>query len=562
MQKRNQESQIYKEVEIDLRAIFNSLVARRFFILGLTAFITIIAAVYEQHLSSTFTPTYQANVLFTKPSSKSLHNINNLIYTEETKNSVFSSFLIVLSSQKLQKEVFVENDFLTKFNKDNRPIDDVNGFIEGAINSITIERPKLDREELGLYFNEKPYSISMNGDDDNVISNYLDALIEGANSKTITEILELNQDKISMRLDQIAIDTEMLFKKYRQNRLNQINRITEEDGQKLREINDQIEALKIKAKQDRLNQIDRIMEEDGQKLREINDQIEALKIKAKQDRLNQIDRIMEEDGQKLREINDKIARARFEAKESRLNQIKVLTASAKLAKSLGIIENNFKMINNNESDSDLTIAISENKDLPEWYLYGERALLQRIKILGSRNNDDPFIPELVTLKNQINEIQNNNLLKTLKARQDDSPFIPELVALKNQINEIQNNNLLKTLKARQDDSPFIPELVALKNQINEIQNNNLLKTLKARQDDSPFIPELVALNLEKDRLDESTNLNLSNTKPISISGSAKVESTSRNKNLIVLLAFIGSFIISIFLALIMNALKPDESNPT
>ena len=36
----------------------------------------------------------------------------------------------------------------------------------------------------------------------------------------------------------------------------------------------------------------------------------------------------------------------------------------------------------------------------------------------------------------------------------------------------------------------------------------------------------------------------------------------RNKNLIVLLGFIGSFIISILLALIMNALKPDESNPT
>jgi uncharacterized protein involved in exopolysaccharide biosynthesis len=41
-----------------------------------------------------------------------------------------------------------------------------------------------------------------------------------------------------------------------------------------------------------------------------------------------------------------------------------------------------------------------------------------------------------------------------------------------------------------------------------------------------------------------------------------VTTNSRNKNIIVLLAFIGSFIFSIFLALIMNALKPDESNPT
>ena len=113
-----------------------------------------------------------------------------------------------------------------------------------------------------------------------------------------------------------------------------------------------------------------------------------------------------------------------------------------------MIDNNFKLINDNESNSDLTIAIGESMDLPEWYLYGEKALLQKIKILGSRTSDDPFIPELVALKNQINEVQNNNLLKTLEVRQDDDPFIPELVALKNQINEIQNNNLLRTLEDR------------------------------------------------------------------------------------------------------------------
>ena len=45
-------------------------------------------------------------------------------------------------------------------------------------------------------------------------------------------------------------------------------------------------------------------------------------------------------------------------------------------------------------------------------------------------------------------------------------------------------------------------------------------------------------------------------------GAAKVTSISRNKTIIVFLAFIGSFIISIFLALVMNALKPDEKAPS
>ena len=62
----------------------------------------------------------------------------------------------------------------------------------------------------------------------------------------------------------------------------------------------------------------------------------------------------------------------------------------------------------------------------EWYLFGEKALLERVESLKSRTSDDPFIPELVSLNNQINEIQNNNLLQTLEERQDDSPFIARI----------------------------------------------------------------------------------------------------------------------------------------
>jgi len=493
MEQSKQEVQNYQENEIDLRALAYSLIERKFLIVGLTAFITALAALY----STTFTPTYTATSSFSTASSSSVTSINNLIYSEETKNSILSSFLTILGSQALQKEVFTESGFLTQFNKDNNPIGNIDGFIDGVTNSIRIITPEFTTLlDVETSLHEKPYLISINGDNPKAMSNYLDLLVKRADSKNMLEIIQLGQQRISNRLDEISIESALFFKKYRQNRVNQINRI---------------------------------MEEDGQKLREINDKIEALKIKAKQDRLNQIERIMEEDGQKLREINDQIKRAKYQAKENRLSQIAILYDSARVAKSLGIIENNFKLFDGNSANSDLTIAIGENLDLPEWYLYGEKALSQTIDLLESRTNDDPFIPELATLKNQINEIQNNNLLQTLEARQDDSPFIPELVALNNQINEIQNNNLLETLEARQDDSPFIPELVAL--------------------------------NLEKDRL-ESTNDNLLGVKSINIVHSARVITNSRNKNEIVLLAFIGSFIISIFLVLIMNALKPDESNPT
>jgi hypothetical protein len=274
-----------------------------------------------------------------------------------------------------------------------------------------------------------------------------------------------------------------------------------------------------KAEQDRLSQIERIKEEDAQKIREINDQIDALRLKAERDRLSQIERIKEEDAQKIREINDQIDRARYKTKEDRLNQIVVLTDAAKLAGSLGIIENNLKQISEgNENYFNLNIAINEDEDLPEWYLYGEKALLERVELLENRTSDDPFIPELVTLLNQI---------ELLESRTSDDPFISELVTLNNQLNEIQFNNALITLEEREDDDPFIPEIVKLDNETLAVEL---------------FVVDTSGVN--------SMQLNQTAFSTIII----------QNKRQIVLIAFFAGFMMSILLALAMDALKPDEKN--
>ena len=423
MQQSKQEVQYYQEDEIDLKALAYSLIERKFLILGLTAFITVLAALY----TATFTPNYQAKVSIVSAPSSSLVQINNLIYTSETKKSIFSEFLTQLSSKELQKIAFVEGDFLTLFNPDNSPIDDVDAFISSTLESVRVNSPSITSKQMGLGFlTELPYSVSMEGGSAETISEYLNTLVTQANSKTIIGIIKHTELMISNRLEEIFLERDLLIKQ------------------------------------------------------------------AEKDRFSQIERIKEEDAQKIRQINDQIERARYKAKEDRLNQIVVLIDAAKLAKSLGIIENNFKLVNDDGAKSDLTIAIGESKDLPEWYLYGEKALIQRVELLENRMSDDPFIPELVTLNNQLNEVQNNNLLKTLETRQDDSPFIPELVALNLEVNQLK-----------------------------------------------------------------STNLNIASSKSINLS-SSEVETSSRNKNLTVLLAFFVGLMLSILLALIMSALKPDE----
>ena len=429
MQQSDQEIYPYKTDEIDLRALFNSLVARKFLIGGLTGFVTLLAIIVALNL----TPSYQSTSTFTSPDDSSITKINELYLTSLTKDSVFSRYLTNLSSRDLQKKVFIDGGFLTTSNPQNNPIDNVDLFVSGYIKSVKISPPQVTSREIALGFLvELPYSISMQGAHPENISSYLRELVDLANSKTITDIIKLNELKISNRLEEISLERDLLLEQ------------------------------------------------------------------AEKDRFSQIERIKEEDAQKIRQINDQIDRARYQAKQSRLNQIVVLIDAAKLAKSLGIIENNFKLIKGDGASSDLTIAIGENKDLPEWYLYGEKALSEKVELLESRTSDDPFIPELVTLTNQLNEVQNNNLLETLETRQDDSPFIAEI------------------------DKLYV-EKIKLESRV------------------------IAMIGVSSMQLSQVALIPKSPIKP--------------NKRMIVLLAFIGGFMMSILLALIMGALKPDEKTP-
>jgi LPS O-antigen subunit length determinant protein (WzzB/FepE family) len=374
--------------------------------------------------------------------------------------------IFYFTSINLQRKVFYENDYLAALNPENEPIDDVENYYLSFISSISIQAPvtKQNQDEIVGNLLEKPYSISMKGRNDKIISSFLNELVVSANSETVNDLISIIKQKIDIHLDEISKEHGLLL-----------------EG----------------AQRDRLSQIERIKEEDGQKIREINDQIDAL---------------------------------RYKAQQVRLNQITILSKAAKLAGSLGIIENNLKQISESESNFNLNIAINDDEDdLPEWYLYGEKALLERVELLESVTSDDPFIPELVTLTNQLKAVQNNNVLKTLEERQNDDPFIPELVTLTNQLKAVQNNNVLKTLEERQDDSPFIAR-------INEL--------------------DIERINLE------SFDPSPSGIDAMQLTQSAYSEKIPNKNILIIAVALIGSFMFSIFLALLTNLFKEDETETT
>lgn len=354
MLKNNEEA--YYQDDIDLRKIFNSLLERKFFISVITIFVTAIAIQYALTLPTN----YIVSSSFTSPNDNSVLAITGQdSFEQETSATLFSDFLTNISNRNIQKKVFIDGDFLTLMNPGNELIDDVELQIAGFVERVKISPPAI------LYTNsrkvpnltELPYKASIVGKNPEFLSLYLKKLIDYANFITVNQ-------KISNRLEEISLRRDLIIDH---------------------------------ANKDRLAEIERIKEEDSQRLDEL---------------LNEIDSV------------------RSQAEQERLNQIALLTSYIDIAKSLGIKENNFKMFKDRNVNSDLTISIGENNSLlPEWYLYGENALVKRLELLKNRKNNDPFIPKLAELISQKKSIEQNPILKTLIKRVSDTPFIPEINVL-------------------------------------------------------------------------------------------------------------------------------------
>ncbi|MDA8905409.1 hypothetical protein N9I58_03005 [Candidatus Thioglobus sp.] len=474
---------------IDLRGALRSLKNQGRFIFGFTSVVTLITIIYFLSLNSP-SAKYDIKTYFVKPSTSSAIKLNQNYFLDETTSSMFYQFLNNVSSKSFQKKVFIEGDYLNKLNKEPEAIDDIEKFIN--LISVSDTSTSIKRTEDTF---ELPFVLSTQGLQPDILSELLDEIVDKANKKTIDDFFSIQQLNISNRLNEIAVERRLLLSK---------------------------------AEEDRLSQIERIKELDDQRLRVLNNQIDAVRLTTYQDRLSQIKRIKELDSQKLREIYQKIDLARSKAKAERLNQIVIFSSAADLAASLGFTNNNLTQVSEVSSNVNLNIEIKNNDQVPDWYLYGEKALIQ--------------------------------MIKTLKNRTSDDPYIPELIALNTQIKEIKNNPILKTLEERLDDDPYIPELITLNNRIKEIKNNPILKTLAERLDDSPFIEVISELDIEKTKL-ESLTLNSTGVNAMQVYQSANSSLIAiNNKNtLIMLLALIVSFMLSIFLSLIFSFFKEEDS---
>ena len=187
--------------------------------------------------------------------------------------------------------------------------------------------------------------------------------------------------------------------------------------------------LKSAANQQEIEELEEIFNSRiKNRLNEITRESYELTLKAMRDREDRIKIIEEEDSKKITNLINEKERLRVKAKQDRLNQIDRLIEAKDIADEMGIIENNFKKIQS-DNTATLNLSIGDNQKLPDWYLYGSKVLAKRINLLTNRKNDDSFIPRITEIDKEIQAIKENTELKTLKERESDNPYIERLRVL-------------------------------------------------------------------------------------------------------------------------------------
>jgi LPS O-antigen subunit length determinant protein (WzzB/FepE family) len=155
-------------------------------------------------------------------------------------------------------------------------------------------------------------------------------------------------------------------------------------------------------------------------------------------------------------IDNQLKIASLEAKEDHKKKLQLFSDSLKIAQNLNIKNNNFYVLDTNERANGIEAKKKKmyqkglakaNKDgiIPHWFLYGEKALIEELKILNSRTNQ--FLPdsrEIAQNQNVMNS--NSDLLETNNVIYSES-----LADLEDHIKQLQSLNV----------STFLPNIVLI-----------------------------------------------------------------------------------------------------
>ena len=353
------------EDEINLLDLWKVLAAKKFFIFGLTAIITLLAIIIVLVMPRT----YQTTAHFLPPKSSDVEELNiPAISYSLSSEDAYNSFILNLKSRSLRLKFFNEHDLSSKLSDD--PTVNKDQVFEGSFNKQLVVTQDLNKKAQQAFV-----SISYDGKDPELIAKMVNDYIKYVHDKTLEEFLTLVRRNIRTKkqdLEDVIIQSKKRV--IAQRRQDEIERLIEADKIARLELIEQIKVLKQRTEQKRQDKIVTLEE--------------ALVI-AKQ--LNIVDPI---DSWSELKNNDQTAN------KVSINN-KTLPEYTRGSKTL---QAELQALKSRTSNDPFTPGLRELEEQLQRLDQNSR-----VEVLKVRTNDEPFIADLRDLKEQVAKLKNINI---------------------------------------------------------------------------------------------------------------------------------------------------------
>ena len=121
--------------------------------------------------------------------------------------------------------------------------------------------------------------------------------------------------------------------------------------------------------------------------------------------------------QKIIRLQNDLTFLRSSSEQEKFNLIVKIKEQIDIAKSLEVYDNNLNKYRA-EPNSSVSLSFGNMSDLPQWFLYGQKALENELKVIELRENEDSFIPNLSNIIIELDE--SIRLLAELKKQKNSN----------------------------------------------------------------------------------------------------------------------------------------------
>lgn len=173
------------------------------------------------------------------------------------------------------------------------------------------------------------------------------------------------------------------------------------------------------------------------RIRDIKERLNSLTLAANASRMAEISRLEETNRELIASLQMQIGLQISRAKKNRENQIIRVEEALSTAQALNITDPvTWDDLRTKRTTSQITNEFGgEDKSTPH-YFQGARILSAELKRLKSRQDDRPFIHELVELEKQIEVLEKDPKIAALKLRKDDTIYIEQFDKLQQELSRL------------------------------------------------------------------------------------------------------------------------------